>query len=114
MFATTYFDAEIGGDVLVVPIQAVIQTGERTLVFQRHEDGSLHPHEIVIGARAGEWLQVLSGLDEGVQIVASANFLVDAESRLASTDAAMPGMQHGSVVEPETAVESDTTEHRHD
>ena len=114
MFATTYFDVEIGDDVLTVPIQAVIQTGERTLVFHRHEDGSLHPHEIVVGARSGEWMQVLSGLEEGVQIVASANFLIDAESRLASTDAAMPGMQHGSVAEPDTTVEPVAAEHRHD
>jgi Cu(I)/Ag(I) efflux system membrane fusion protein len=115
MFATMYFDHEIGDDVLTVPIQAVIQTGERTLVFHRQEDGSLHPHEVVVGARAGEWLQVLSGLDEGVEIVAAANFLVDAESRLASTGDAMPGMQHGSVVEPERADSGQAaSEHDHD
>jgi Cu(I)/Ag(I) efflux system membrane fusion protein len=111
MFATMFFDAEIG-NVVAVPVQAVVQTGERSLVFHRHEDGSLHPHEVVLGARAGDLVQVLAGLEEGVEIVASANFLVDAESRLGSTGSGMPGMQHtdhGSVIEP-----PDTTEHRHD
>jgi Cu(I)/Ag(I) efflux system membrane fusion protein len=111
MFATMYFDAEIG-NVVAVPVQAVVQTGERSLVFHRHEDGSLHPHEVVLGARAGDLVQVLAGLEEGVEIVASANFLVDAESRLGSTSSEMPGTQHtghGSVIEP-----PDSSEHRHD
>ena len=113
MFATMYIDAKIGDDVLSVPVQAVIHTGERTLVFHRHEDGSLHPHDVVVGARAGNRVQILSGLEEGEQIVGSANFLIDAESRLASTGGAMPGMQHGG---QEPSVESDTStrEHQHD
>lgn len=116
MFATMYFDVTIGQDVLTVPVQAVLQTGERTLVFHRHPDGSLHPHEVVVGARAGDRLQVLAGLEEGAQIVGSANFLVDAESRLASTGGDMPGMQHsdhGSVIEPEER-EPPKPEHSHD
>jgi Cu(I)/Ag(I) efflux system membrane fusion protein len=103
MYVTVYFDAEIGNDVISVPIDAVVATGERNLVFHRHEDGSLHPHEVVLGARAGGRVLVLAGLEEGVEIVASANFLVDAESRLGATGGSMPGMQHaghGSAVEP--------------
>jgi len=94
-------------------VEAIVATGERNLVFHRHEDGSLHPHEVVLGARAGRLVQVLAGLEEGETIVASANFLVDAESRLAATGGSMPGMQHGehgSVIEPDTA----HTEHQHD
>jgi Cu(I)/Ag(I) efflux system membrane fusion protein len=123
MFATVYFDAEIGADVIAVPLEAIIATGERNLVFHRHEDGSLHPHEVVLGARAGDRVQVLDGLNEGEVIVASANFLVDAESRLAGTGGDMPGMQHaghGSAIEPEgehtqhVPAQPDTMEHRHD
>jgi Cu(I)/Ag(I) efflux system membrane fusion protein len=113
MYATVYFDVRIGDDVIGVPMDAVVATGERNLVFHRHEDGSLHPHEVVLGARAGSLVQVLAGLEEGDVIVASANFLVDAESRLAATGSSMPGMQHGehgSVIEPDTA----HTEHQHD
>ncbi len=113
MFATVYFDVLIGDDVISVPVDAIVATGERNLVFHRHEDGSLHPHEVVLGARAGRLVQVLVGLEEGETIVASANFLVDAESRLAATGGSMPGMQHGeqgSVIEPDTA----HTEHQHD
>src|SRR3970040_1077795 len=51
----------------------------------------LVPRAVTLGARAGERYQVLAGLTEGERIVASANFLVDAESRLAS-GGAMAGM----------------------
>jgi len=98
MYATLLFEARVpGGDVLQVPAEAVVQTGVRNLVFVVGPDGALTPREIVLGARAGQRFQVLSGLAAGERIVASANFLVDAESRL-TTGAApvMPGMDMGT------------------
>ncbi len=97
MYATLFFDVLVGGDVLQVPAEAVVQTGERNLVFVVGPDGALAPREIVLGARAGGRFQVLSGLAGGERIVASANFLVDAESRLVTGAAtAMPGMDMGT------------------
>lgn len=111
MFATIYFDAEIG-DVLAVPMEAVVVTGERNLVFTRDADGMLNPREVVLGARSENLVQILNGLREGETIVAAANFLVDAESRLASTGSAMPGMQHGG--DSAGAGAPRQPEHRHD
>ena len=97
MYATLFFDAVVGGDVLQVPAEAVVQTGERNLVFIVGPEGALTPREIVLGQRAGGRFQVLGGLAGGERIVASANFLVDAESRLATGAAtAMPGMDMGT------------------
>jgi Cu(I)/Ag(I) efflux system membrane fusion protein len=94
MYATLFFEAIVGSDVLQVPAEAVVMTGERNLVFVVVPDGALAPREIVLGVRAGGRFQVLSGLAQGERIVASANFLVDAESRLATGGgmAGMPGM----------------------
>jgi Cu(I)/Ag(I) efflux system membrane fusion protein len=129
MFATIFLDATVGTDVLTVPLAAVIVTGERNVVFVRGAEGMLTPREVVLGARAGNRVQILDGLDEGQTVVASANFLVDAESRLASTGGSMPGMQHaghGTVIEPDAdrtqppmgEDQHDSTpppmEHRHD
>ncbi len=112
MFATLFFDVQIGPNVLAVPVDAVVVTGQRNLVFVRDDEGMLGPRDVVLGTRAGNRVQILQGLSEGETIVASANFLVDAESRLASTGSAMPGMQHGGEA---TAIEPDTLpEHRHD
>lgn len=118
MFATIFFDAVVGRGVVAVPREAVIVTGERNLVFVRDEEGTLHPREVVLGPQAERMVQILAGLEPGEVIVGSANFLVDAESRLAGSGAGMPGMQHaghGSVIEPANdSAPSPTTEHSHD
>jgi Cu(I)/Ag(I) efflux system membrane fusion protein len=94
MFATIYLDVTLGR-ILLVPAESVIATGERTLVFVRDTSGLLSPRAVVVGTRTGGRLEVLEGLVEGETIVASANFLVDAESRLGMPAPDMPGMQHG-------------------
>ena len=118
MFATIFFDAVVGRGVVAVPREAVIVTGERNLVFVRDEEGTLHPREVVLGPQAERMVQILAGLEPGEVIVGSANFLVDAESRLAGSGAGMPGMQHaghGSVIEPANdSAPPPTTEHPHD
>jgi len=105
MFATIFFDAAVDGEVVAVPIDAVMVTGERNIVFVRDAEAMLQPREVVLGPEAGGFVQILAGLEPGETIVASANFLIDAESRLGRTGQDMPGMQHsghGSVIEPES------------
>jgi Cu(I)/Ag(I) efflux system membrane fusion protein len=127
MFATIFFDVRIDDDAVVVPMEAVVITGERNLVFVREPDGTLRPQQVVLGPEADGRVEILDGLVPGEEIVASANFLVDAESRLAATGGSMPGMQHGShdVAEPDAAPGHDghempaepapaPEEHRHD
>lgn len=105
MFATIFVDAVVGRDVIAVPRAAVVVTGTRNIVFVRDEMGMLLPREVVLGARSTDKVVVLSGLAEGETIVSSANFLVDAESRLSNSGGTMPGMQHGAnepVMQPPT------------
>jgi Cu(I)/Ag(I) efflux system membrane fusion protein len=94
MYGTLYFDTQLGTTLLSVPAEAVVMTGERNLVFVVSAGGALEPRQVTLGARAGQRVEVLSGLEEGDRIVASANFLVDAESRLGGGQnmANMPGM----------------------
>lgn len=111
MFATIYLDVTLGR-ALLVPAGAVIATGERNVVFVRDAGGVLHPREVVVGARAGDRIEIIEGLAAGDVVVRSANFLVDAESRLGGTGPAMPGMQHGGArPAPDSAARP---EHRHD
>ena len=115
MFATIYLDANIGTDALTVPLDAVIVTGERNVVFVRETEGMLTPRVVVLGARSGDRVQILAGLAEGETVVVSANFLVDAESRLGGTGGSMPGMQHGTAIEPDSSPPPmQNPEHRHD
>lgn len=94
MFATIYVDVPLGR-ALMVPMSAVVITGERNLVFVRGADGMLVPRPVVLGVRSEGRIQILEGLEAGETVVRSANFLIDAESRLGDTGGQMPGMQHG-------------------
>lgn len=92
MFATIFLSAPLG-EQLVIDAQAVLDTGERKIVFVDHGAGHLEPREVETGARAGDEVVVLRGLEEGDRIVTSGNFLVDSESRLQS--ALTSGMKPG-------------------
>jgi Cu(I)/Ag(I) efflux system membrane fusion protein len=95
MFATLFIDAQLGAGALTIPEEALIATGERNLVFVRDTSGMLQPRDVVVGHRTAGRVIILSGLAEHEEIVASGNFLVDAESRLGGSGG-MPGMQHGT------------------
>lgn len=69
---------------LVVPAEAVIRTGTRAVAIVRKGNGGFEPREVAIGADLGDQLEVVQGLNEGDQVVASGQFLVDSEARLKS------------------------------
>lgn len=84
-----------GAKVLTVPRGAVLATGERSLVFVRLGDGRLEPRIVTVGVAAGARVEILRGVTLGDTVVASATFLVDAESNLGTALGGMgnmPGM----------------------
>lgn len=81
MFGTTLIHLDLG-ERLSVPEDAVLDSGVRKIVFIKKEETSFEPREIVLGVRAGDQYEVISGVEEGNQVVTSANFLIDSESRL--------------------------------
>jgi membrane fusion protein, copper/silver efflux system len=74
---------------LVVPAEAVIRTGTRAVAIVRKPNGAFEPRDVKLGADLGERLEVLEGLVEGEQVVASGQFLVDSEARLRSVTGSM-------------------------
>ncbi|MGK2935106.1 MAG: efflux RND transporter periplasmic adaptor subunit, partial [Gemmatimonadaceae bacterium] len=88
---------------LSVPRGAVLSTGERNIVFVRRTDGKLEPRFVTLGAAGEDRIEILSGLVVGEQVVASATFLVDAESNLGTLMGGMgnmPGMEMTAPVAP--------------
>ena len=83
MYVNIKFNRVMEQTTPVIPSQAVIRTGERNLVFIALGDGKFAPREVVLGAQGQDnQYQVLSGLKGDEQIVTSAQFLLDSESRL--------------------------------
>ncbi|THJ20475.1 MAG: efflux RND transporter periplasmic adaptor subunit [Nitrospira sp. CG24E] len=70
--------------MLVVPKEAVLDTGLRQIVFLDRGEGSYTPYQVKLGRRSQDSVEVLEGIKEGDQVVTSANFLLDAESKLTS------------------------------
>src|SRR6266852_5936147 len=80
-----YVNAELGmdmGEGLTIPVSAVMPTGTRNVVFINKGEGKLEPRIVQLGSKYGESYEVQNGLREGEQVVASANFLIDAESKV--------------------------------
>jgi membrane fusion protein, copper/silver efflux system len=90
MFANVDLKINYGTQILV-PQEAVMDSGDKQYVFLVHDGGVFEPRSIQMGAKMDGKVVVLSGLKPGDTIVTSGNFLVDSESRLKS---AMSGMQH--------------------
>jgi RND family efflux transporter MFP subunit len=83
MFATVYLKSTIAGDSLVIPREAVIDSGVRQVVFVSLGQGKFQPREVKLGVEGNnDEFQVLRGLEEGEEIVVSAQFMLDSESRL--------------------------------
>lgn len=102
MFATIRLTAPIARAVLSVPRSAVLATGERSLVFLKRPDGRFTPTDVVLGAQTEDRLEILRGLAEGDTVVASATFLVDAESNLGTLLGGMGNMPGMDMTAPAT------------
>jgi RND family efflux transporter MFP subunit len=80
-----YVNAELEmdmGEALTVPVSAVMPTGTRSVVFVDKGEGKLEPRIVQLGTKYGDIYEVQSGLQENERVVASANFLIDAESKV--------------------------------
>jgi membrane fusion protein, copper/silver efflux system len=69
-------------EVLSVPESAVIDTGDRKVVYIEAEPGVFDGRVVVLGPRIGNRFPVLDGLNPGEKVATAGTFLIDAESRL--------------------------------
>lgn len=81
MYGETIF-SKVGGEGILVPADAVIIAGKRSVVWVKTGDGMFESHNVVIGNRFGDKYQILSGLNEDDEIAVTGGFLIDSESQL--------------------------------
>ena len=83
MYANIYLKSELPNEVVVIPQEAVIDSGVRKVVFVSLGKGKFQPRDVKLGVEGNNYeFQVLEGLKEGEKIVLSGQFLLDSESRL--------------------------------
>ncbi len=82
MYATAVVVAEVASDVVLVPREAVIDTGTRQVAFVSLGEGRFEPRLLKLGLSGNEGMvQVVEGLTAGDSVVTSGQFMLDAESR---------------------------------
>ncbi|MEA1052054.1 efflux RND transporter periplasmic adaptor subunit [Lamprobacter modestohalophilus] len=92
MFADVVIYGGPKREVLKIPAEALIVTGEREAVVTVLGDGRFQPVDVVTGMQRGDEVEILSGLDEGDEIVVSGQFLIDSESNLQASFRRMSGV----------------------
>lgn len=66
---------------ITVPKEAVLDTGDRQLVFVQQEGGRFEPRNVQVGKQGDDFTEIRKGVAAGERVVTSANFLIDSESR---------------------------------
>jgi Cu(I)/Ag(I) efflux system membrane fusion protein/cobalt-zinc-cadmium efflux system membrane fusion protein len=109
MFATVLIETRKKDDVLVIPTESILHSGERQIVFVAESLGRYSPRDIDTGVVGDRHVtEVLSGLEEGERIVLSGQFLLDSESQLQEAiNKLLAARLHTN--EPPVEVEADST-----
>jgi Cu(I)/Ag(I) efflux system membrane fusion protein len=114
MFAdvTVYAGRQV--DAVAVPSEAVIRSGLREQVFVVREPGKFEPREVKLGVSSEGWTQIRKGVKPGEQVVVSAQFLLDSESKLREAAAKMreAGPRQSGPTEKDTGAPAGNSAHR--
>lgn len=87
MFVQMQFMDMRAEKALLIPTEAVIQTGRRTVVMLAEEGGRFRPVDVEIGIESGGQTEVKRGLRAGQRVVVSSQFLIDSEASLKGVEA---------------------------
>jgi len=113
MFANVTIYAAKQVDALVIPTEAVIRSGAKSQVFVVRDAGKFEPRLITTGLASSNEIAVLDGLKEGEEVVTSAQFLIDSESKLREATSKM--LEPSTPQQPEPSrLLMEQEEHQHD
>jgi Cu(I)/Ag(I) efflux system membrane fusion protein len=91
MFVQMQFIDTRAAKVLLVPTEAVIQTGRRTVVILAEDKGHFRPVDVEAGIESGGQTEVRRGLQLGQRVVVSSQFLIDSEASLRGVETRLIG-----------------------
>ncbi len=105
MFADVNIHASKQVDAVVIPSEAVLRTGSRNAVFVVRGPGRYEPRDVKLGISSEGLVQILSGVKEGEEVVTSAQFLIDSESKLREAAAKMMDAKKPTAANPRPSME---------
>lgn len=89
MFADVNINAQKQDDLIIIPSEAVVRSGTKDQVFIVRDKGKFEPRVVTLGLESDGKVAVLSGVNEGEEVVTSSQFLIDSESKLKEATAKM-------------------------
>ncbi|MDP8207343.1 MAG: efflux RND transporter periplasmic adaptor subunit [Candidatus Electryonea clarkiae] len=82
MYVDVHINTSSRNGVIAIPKSSIIRSGERDIVFIQRGRGRFEPIEVKIGLESGRYYEITRGVHEGDEVVTSAQFLLDSESKL--------------------------------
>jgi hypothetical protein len=82
MYANVTLKSKVVRKELVIPEEAIIYAGDKTIAIVQNSSGTFASRELNLGVKTQGYVQVLKGLEKGEKVVTSSVFLIDSESRL--------------------------------
>jgi len=107
MFSEVLIKAAEAVDAIVIPAEAVIRSGQSERVFVVRGPGKFEPIKVELGFESAGQVSILNGINEGDEVVVSAQFLVDSESSLREATAKMMEVIKADTVDGSGADNSD-------
>ncbi|MFH1862436.1 MAG: efflux RND transporter periplasmic adaptor subunit [bacterium] len=112
-----YADVEIQADkkenVIALPKNTVIRSGERDLVFVAQGDGHFKPQQVKLGLETDTYYEILEGLQAGTQVVSAALFLLDSEASLQEAILRHTQQRQGPTSSPSSEAKPAPPAHQH-
>ena len=97
MFSDVSIHSQEKADLVVVPAEAVVRSGEYEQIFVMKEEGVFEPRKVTLGIESSGSVAVLEGVRAGERVVVSAQFLIDSESKLREATAKMRTIEQATV-----------------
>lgn len=113
LFADVTIHAGKQVDAIVVPAEAIVRSGAQTQVFVVRGPGKFEPRPVTTGLSSNDEVAIVDGISAGEEVVSSAQFLIDSESKLREATAKMLEPSTPTPVQP-NRLEMEQGEHRHD
>ncbi|MDQ6953274.1 MAG: efflux RND transporter periplasmic adaptor subunit [Mariprofundaceae bacterium] len=105
MFADVTIHASKQINAIVIPSEAVLRTGTRNAVFVVRGPGKYEPRDVKLGISSDGLVQILEGVKAGEEVVTSAQFLIDSESKLREAAAKMMEAKKPTPADPRPAMD---------
>ena len=102
MFVNVVCRLGAAGAAVKVPAEAVLHSGERSVVIVQREKGLFEPREVRLGNSGAGFQEILHGVAAGEAVVTSSQFLIDSESNLRAAITQMLGNRTEEAVTPPT------------